>query len=154
MFIDQMEKDSFIQQIWEKLQSRYIEVYPFLTESEFRDLFGYRVIQAIEKLTCPGEACGRCDLDIDCPYYSRMLDRCGIDPYKPVHCRLWHCYDCGPEEIIQYIRDLTGIFSDQLGPEIQAKRIKDGLESGRISKEEAENRFRELIEEFRNEKKV
>jgi hypothetical protein len=154
MFIDQMEKDSFVQRVWEKLQSRYIQVYPFLTEGEFRDLFGYRVIEVIEKLACRNEACGRCDLDIDCPYYSRMLDRCGIDTYKPVHCRLWHCYDCGPEKIIEDIRDLTGIFSDQLGPEMQAKRIKSELESGRISKEEAEKQFKELIEEFRKGLKV
>ncbi|UCE82602.1 MAG: hypothetical protein JSV47_13015 [Deltaproteobacteria bacterium] len=149
-----MEKDSYVQQVWEKLQSKYIQVYPFLTESEFRDLFGYRVIKVLEKLTCRNEACGRCDLDIDCPYYSRMLDRCGIDPYKPVHCRLWHCYDCGPEEIIEDIRDLTGIFSDQLGPEMQAIVIKEELESERLSKEEAEKQFRQLIEEFRNDAKV
>lgn len=154
MFTDQMEKDSYVQQVWEKLQSKYIQVYPFLTESEFRDLFGYRVIKVLEKLTCRNEACGRCDLDIDCPYYSRMLDRCGIDPYKPVHCRLWHCYDCGPEEIIEDIRDLTGIFSDQLGPEMQAIVIKEELESERLSKEEAEKQFRQLIEEFRNDAKV
>lgn len=151
MFVDQNEKDLFVQQVWERLQSRYMRVYPFLTESEFRDLFGDRVIQVIETLTCASEACGRCDLGIDCPYYSRLLERCGIDPYKPVHCRLWHCYDCGPEEVIKEIRDLTGIFSDQLGPEIQAMRIKDQLESGHISKEEAEEQFRQLIEEFRNE---
>lgn len=154
MFTDQMEKDSYVQQVWEKLQSKYIQVYPFLTESEFMDLFGYRVIKVLEKLTCRNEACGRCDLDIDCPYYSRMLDRCGIDPYKPVHCRLWHCYDCGPEEIIEDIRDLTGIFSDQLGPEMQAIVIKEELESERLSKEEAEKQFRQLIEEFRNDAKV
>ncbi|MGD8372995.1 MAG: hypothetical protein PVF76_13140 [Syntrophobacterales bacterium] len=154
MFIDQMEKDNYVQQVWEKLQSRYIQVYPFLTESEFTDLFGYRVIQVIEKLTCLSEACGRCDLDIDCPYYSRMLDRCGIDTYKPVHCRLWHCYDCGPEEIIEDIRELTGIFADQLGPEMQAKHIKNELEKYRISKEEAEKQFKELIEAFRNEAKT
>jgi hypothetical protein len=154
MFIDQIEKYSYVQQVWEKLQSRYIQVYPFLTESEFRDLFGYRVIKVLEKLTCRNEACGRCDLDIDCPYYSRMLDRCGIHPYKPVHCRLWHCYDCGPKEIIEDIRELTGIFSDQLGPEMQAKRIKNNLEKGRISKEQAEKQFKKLIEKFRNEVKV
>ena len=154
MFIDQMEKDSYVQLVWEKLQSRYIQVYPFLTDSEFSDLFGQRVIKVLEKLTCQNEACGRCDLDIDCPYYSRMLDRCGIHPYKPVHCRLWHCYDCGPEEIIKDIRELTGIFSDQLGPEMQAKRIKSNLEKGRISREAAEKQFKKLIEKFRNEVKL
>jgi hypothetical protein len=45
---------------------------------------------------------------------------------------------------------LTGIFSDQLGPEEEARRIKDGLEGQRISKDEAERRFLQLIEEFRN----
>jgi hypothetical protein len=42
------------------------------------------------------------------------------------------------------------IFSDQLGPETEARRIKDALEGERISRDEAERRFQELIEEFRN----
>jgi hypothetical protein len=151
MFSDQSEKDRYIQKVWEKLQTKYIRVFPFLTESEFKDLFGEKVIRTIEKLDCPGEACGRCDLDIDCPFYSRTLNRCGIDPYKPVHCRLWHCYDCGPENIIMDIRQLTGIFSDQLGPEAEARRIKYALEGKLISKKKAEKRFMQLIEEFRKE---
>jgi Fe-S-cluster containining protein len=151
VFIDQNEKDRYIQKVWGKVQSKYLQVYPFLTESEFRDLFGEEVIKVIDKLDCPSEACGRCDLEIDCPYYSKMLDRCGIDPYKPVHCRLWHCYDCGPEHIIKDVRELTGVFSDQLGPEVQAMQIKCALERAHISREEAVKRFKQLIEEFRSE---
>lgn len=150
MFRDQRDKNLYVQAVWEKLESRYLRTYPFLTDSEFRDLFGEKVMGAIEKLDCPNEGCGQCDLEIDCPYYSQMLDRCGIDQYKPVHCRLWHCYDCGPEPIIKLIRELTGIFSDHLGPETKARRIKDGLEEERISKVEAEQAFQELIEDFRN----
>lgn len=150
MFSNQSEKNSYIENVWGKLQSRYLQVYPFLTESEFKDLFGEKVIKIIAKLDCPSEGCGRCDLGIDCPYYSGMLDRCGIDPYKPVHCRLWHCYDCGPEHIIREIRELTGIFADQLGPEMQARLIKCALEREHISKEEALEHFKQLIEEFRS----
>jgi hypothetical protein len=149
VFSNSNEKQRYVQQVWEKLEAKYVQVYPFLTESEFRDLFGEKVIEIIENLDCLNEACGRCDLDIDCPYYSRMLERCGIDPYKPVHCRLWHCYDCGPEYIIREIRELTGIFSDQLGPEAQASEIKRSLEGAHISREEAERRFEQLIEDFR-----
>ena len=150
MFRDEKEKNLYVQEVWKELESRYLQIYPFLTENEFRDLFGEKVIKVIEKLDCSNEGCGQCDFEIDCPYYSKMLDRCGIDPYKPVHCRLWHCYDCGSEPLIKQIRELTGIFSDQLGPEKEARRIKDGLEKERISKDEAERRFRQLIEEFRN----
>ncbi len=134
MFSDQREKERYIEKVWGKVQSRYLQVYPFLTESEFRDLFGENVIKVIEELECLNEACGRCDLGIYCPYYSIVLDRCGIDLYKPVHCRLWHCYDCGPEHIIKEIRELTGIFSDQLDPETEARQIKFDLEHARISK--------------------
>ena len=150
MFRNQKEKNRYIDKIWERLEARYLQVFPFLTDGEFRELFGDKTIQILEKLDCPNEGCGQCDFEIDCPYYSKMLDRCGIDPYKPVHCRLWHCYDCGPEPLIKQIRELTGIFSDQLGPETEARRIKDGLEEERISRDEAERRFRQLIEEFRN----
>ena len=150
MFRNQKEKNRYIDKIWERLEARYLQVFPFLTDGEFRELFGDKTIQIIEKLDCPNEGCGQCDFEIDCPYYSQMLDRCGINPYKPVHCRLWHCYDCGPEPLIEQIRELTGIFSDQLGPESEARRIKDGLEEERISRDEAERRFRQLIEEFRN----
>jgi hypothetical protein len=150
MFRNQKEKNRYIDKIWERLEARYLQVFPFLTDGEFRELFGDKTIQILEKLDCPNEGCGQCDFEIDCPYYSQMLDRCGINPYKPVHCRLWHCYDCGPEPLIEQIRELTGIFSDQLGPESEARRIKDGLEEERISRDEAERRFRQLIEEFRN----
>jgi hypothetical protein len=150
MFKDQKEKIRYIDKVWERLEARYLTVFPFLTDGEFRELFGDKTIQILENLDCPNEGCGQCDFEIDCPYYSQMLDRCGIDPYKPVHCRLWHCYDCGPEPLIKQIRELTGIFSDQLGPEAEARRIKDGLEGQRISKDEAERRFLKLIEEFRN----
>ena len=150
MFRDQKEKNRYIDKVWERLEARYLQVFPFLTDGEFRELFGDKTIQILEKLDCPNEGCGQCDFEIDCPYYSQMLDRCGINPYKPVHCRLWHCYDCGPEPLIKQIRELTGIFSDQLGPESEARRIKDGLEEERISRDEAERRFRQLIEEFRN----
>ena len=150
MFRDQKEKNSYIDKVWERLEARYLQVFPFLTDGEFRELFGDKTIQLLENLDCPSEGCGQCDFEIDCPYYSKMLDRCGIDLYKPVHCRLWHCYDCGPEPLIKQIRELTGIFSDQLGPETEARRIKDGLEEERISRDEAERRFRQLIEEFRN----
>jgi hypothetical protein len=150
MFRDQKEKNLYVQAVWKKLESRYLQIYPFLTESEFIDLFGDKVIEVIESLDCPNEGCGQCDVEIDCPYYSQILDRCGIDLYKPVHCRLWHCYDSGPEPLIKQIRELTGIFSDQLGPETEARRIKDGLEGGRISKDEAERRFQQMIEKFRN----
>ncbi|NIQ92031.1 MAG: hypothetical protein GWN93_24840 [Deltaproteobacteria bacterium] len=150
MFRNQKEKNRYIDKVWERLEARYLQVFPFLTDGEFRELFGDKTIQILEKLDCPNEGCGQCDFEIDCPYYSQMLDRCGINPYKPVHCRLWHCYDCGPEPLIKQIRELTGIFSDQLGPESEARRIKDGLEEERISRDEAERRFRQLIEEFRN----
>jgi hypothetical protein len=150
MFKDQKEKIRYIDKVWERLEARYLTVFPFLTDGEFRELFGDKTIQILENLDCPNEGCGQCDFEIDCPYYSQMLDRCGIDPYKPVHCRLWHCYDCGPEPLIEQIRELTGIFSDQLGPEAEARRIKDGLEGQRISKDEAKRRFLQLIEEFRN----
>ena len=150
MFKNQKEKNRYIDKVWERLEARYLTVFPFLTDGEFRELFGDKTIQILENLDCPNEGCGQCDFEIDCPYYSQMLDRCGIDPYKPVHCRLWHCYDCGPEPLIKQIRELTGIFSDQLGPEAEARRIKDGLEGQRISKDEAERRFLQLIEEFRN----
>jgi hypothetical protein len=150
MFKDQKEKIRYIDKVWERLEARYLTVFPFLTDGEFRELFGDKTIQILENLDCPNEGCGQCDFEIDCPYYSQMLDRCGIDPYKPVHCRLWHCYDCGPEPLIKQIRELTGIFSDQLGPEAEARRIKDGLEGQRISKDEAKRRFLQLIEEFRN----
>ena len=150
MFRNQKEKNRYIDKVWERLEARYLQVFPFLTDGEFRALFGDKTIQILEKLDCPNEGCGQCDFEIDCPYYSQMLDRCGINPYKPVHCRLWHCYDCGPEPLIKQIRELTGIFSDQLGPESEARRIKDGLEEERISRDEAERRFRQLIEEFRN----
>ena len=150
MFRNQKEKNRYIDKVWERLEARYLQVFPFLTDGEFRELFGDKTIQILEKLDCPNEGCGQRDFEIDCPYYSQMLDRCGINPYKPVHCRLWHCYDCGPEPLIKQIRELTGIFSDQLGPESEARRIKDGLEEERISRDEAERRFRQLIEEFRN----
>ena len=150
MFRDQKEKNRYIDKVWERLEARYLKVFPFLTDGEFRELFGDKTVQILEKLDCPNEGCGQCDFEIDCPYYSKMLDRCGIDPYKPVHCRLWHCYDCGPEPLIKQIRELTGIFSDQLGPEKEARRIKDGLEEEQISKDEAERKFRQLIEDFRN----
>ena len=153
MFINQNEKERYIQEVWDKLQSTYLEIYPFLTGSEFKDLFGEKVVKAMEKLDCPNEACGKCDLEIDCPYYSKMLDRCGIDPFKPVHCRLWYCYDCGPENIVKDIRELTGIFADQLGPETEARRIKYALEQQYISKEEAEVRFWQLIAKYRKERK-
>ena len=150
MFNDNDEKNRYVYEIWNTLEARYLRVYPFLTDGEFRDLFGETVVRILESLNCKNEACGKCDFEIDCPYYSKMLDRCGIHLYKPVHCRLWHCYDCGPKHIIKEIRDLTGIFSDQLGPEEAGERIKQALESGQISKEEAEKRFLELIEGFRN----
>jgi hypothetical protein len=150
MFKNQKEKNHYIDKVWEKLEARYLKVFPFLTDGEFRELFGDKTIQILENLDCPNEGCGQCDFEIDCPYYSQMLDRCGIDPYKPVHCRLWHCYDCGPEPLIKQIRELTGIFSDQLGPETEARRIKDGLEGGRISRDEAKKRFQQLIEKVRN----
>ena len=68
MFRDQKEKNLYIQAVWEELESRYLQSYPFLTESEFRDLFGERVIKLIENLDCHKEGCGQCDLEIDCPY--------------------------------------------------------------------------------------
>jgi hypothetical protein len=150
VFRNQKEKNVYVQSVWKKLESRYLQIYPFLTDGEFQDLFGEKLIEVIEKLDCPNEGCGQCDVEIDCPYYSQMLDRCGIHPYKPVHCRLWYCYDCGPESIIKQMRELTGIFSDHLGPETEARRIKDGLEGKRISKAEAEKAFQELIENLRN----
>ena len=150
MFRDQKEKNRYVDKVWERLEARYLQVFPFLTDSEFRELFGDKTIQILEKLDCPNEGCGQCDFEIDCPYYSPMLDRCGIDPYKPVHCRLWHCYDCGPEPLIKQIRELTGIFSDHLGPEKEARRIKEGLEGDRISRDDAERRLQQLIEKFRN----
>ncbi len=49
------------------------------------------------------------------------------------------------------IRELTAIFADQMGPEMQAKEIKDALERGPLSADEARRRLIELIEEFRND---
>ena len=150
MFNDQQEKNRYVGKVLKILEERYLQVFPFLTDDEFRELFGDKTIQTLDNLDCANEACGKCDFEIDCPYYSKILDRCGIDPYKPVHCRLWHCYDCGPERVIREIRELTAIFSDQLGPERRAGQIKQALERGQISKEEAVERFLELIEGFRN----
>ena len=154
IFSDQHEKDLYVQGVWEKVESKYLQVYPFLTDHEFRDLFGEKLLNTLAVLNCPQENCGLCDTDIDCPFYSRKLDRCGIDPYKPVHCRLWHCYECGPRQIVKEIRELTGIFADQMGPEMRAKEIKDALERGELPADAARKRFEELIEEFRTKNRT
>lgn len=150
MFSNQHEKDLYIQGVWEELESKYLEVYPFLTDDEFKDLFGEKVLHAMAVLNCPQENCGECDIDIDCPFYSGKLDRCGIEPYKPAHCRLWHCYECGPAQIVRDIRELTAIFADQIGPETTAREIKDDLERGELSQDTARKKFELLIEEFRS----
>lgn len=150
IFSDQDEKNLYVQEVWEKVESKYLQVYPFLTDSEFVDLFGKRLLSILAALNCPQEKCGLCDTDVDCPFYSGKLDRCGIDPYKPVHCRLWHCYECGPEHIVRDIRELTAIFADHMGPEVRARKVKDALERGELSADVARERFVELIEEFRN----
>jgi hypothetical protein len=150
MFFDQNEKDSYVHRVWERLESMYLQVYPFLTDDEFKDLFGEKVLNAMAALNCPQENCGVCDTDIDCPFYSRKLDRCGIEPYKPVHCRLWHCYECGPWHTVRDIRDLTAIFADHMGPEMKAREIKAALERGELSQDAAKEEFRQLIEEFRD----
>ena len=152
IFSDQHEKDLYVQGVWEKLESKYLQVYPFLTDHEFRDLFGEKLLNAMALLNCPQENCGLCDTDIDCPFYSRKLDRCGIDPYKPVHCRPWHCYECGPGQTVKDIRELTAIFADQMGPEMRAREIKGALERGELSRDAARKKFEQLIEEFRDHK--
>lgn len=150
MFSDQNEKNLYVQGIWEVVESKYLGVYPFLTDAEFEDLFGEKVLNVIAVLDCPQENCGRCDIDIDCPFYSKKLDRCGIKPYKPVHCRLWHCYECGPLQLVKDIRELTAIFADQMGPEVEAGRVKDALERGELSQDAAKKAFERLVKEFRN----
>jgi Fe-S-cluster containining protein len=150
IFSGQDEKDLYIQEVWERLESKYLNVYPFLTDHEFRDLFGEKLLNAMAALNCPQENCGLCDTDIDCPFYSTRLDRCGIDPYKPVHCRLWHCYECGPGQIVRDIRELTSVFADQMGPEIKAREIKRALERGELSAAGAREKFLKLIKKFRN----
>lgn len=151
MFSDEREKERYIHGIWEKVETQYLTFYPFLTDHEFRDLFGREVLDVLAVLSCPQENCGRCDIDIDCPYYSRHLDRCGVARYKPVHCRLWHCFECGPEPIVKQIRELTAVFADQLGPEAKAQEIKEALERGEISAQTAQKQFERLIEIFRDE---
>jgi Fe-S-cluster containining protein len=151
IFSDHHEKNLYVQGIWEAVESKYLRVYPFLTDAEFRDLFGEKVINAIDVLNCPQENCGLCDVDIDCPFYSRKLDRCGIEQYKPVHCRLWHCYACGDHQLVKDIRELTAIFADQMGPEVKARRIKGALQRGELSQDTAREAFERLVEEFRNQ---
>jgi hypothetical protein len=154
IFSDQNEKDLYVQGVWEKVQSKYLQVYPFLTDHEFRELFGEKLLNILAALNCPQENCGLCDTDIDCPFYSAKLDRCGIDPYKPVHCRLWHCYECGPRQIVKELRELTGIFADQMGSEMRARKIKSALERGEVSAGAARKRFEKLIEEFRTKNRT
>jgi hypothetical protein len=151
IFSDHHEKGLYIQGVWEALEAKYLQVYPFLTDAEFNDLFGEKVQNAIAVLNCPRENCGLCDIDIDCPFYSKKLDRCGIEPYKPVHCRLWHCYECGPLQLVKDIRELTAIFADQMGPAVKAGQIKDALERGELSQAQAKKAFERLIEEYRNQ---
>jgi len=150
IFSDQTEKDLYVQGVWEKLESKYLQVYPFLTDDEFADLFGEKLINAMAVLNCPQENCGLCDEDIDCPFYSRKLDRCGIQRHKPVHCRLWHCYECGPWHIIKDLRELTAIFADHMGPAPEARRVKEAMEKGALSADEAMKRYEELVKNFRN----
>jgi hypothetical protein len=151
IFSGQDEKNLYIQKVWERLESKYLHIYPFLTDHEFKDLFGEKVLNAIAVLNCPQDKCGLCDTDIDCPFYSTRLDRCGIDPYKPVHCRLWHCYECGPGQIVKDLRELTAVFADHMGPETKARDIKKALERAELSAHGAIERFVKLIQEFRNE---
>jgi Fe-S-cluster containining protein len=151
IFSGQDEKNLYIQKVWERLESKYLHIYPFLTDHEFNDLFGEKVLNAIAALNCPQDKCGLCDTDIDCPFYSTRLDRCGIDPYKPVHCRLWHCYECGPGQIVKDLRELTAVFADHMGSETKAREIKKALERAELSADGAIERFVKLIQEFRNE---
>ena len=151
IFSDQHEKDLYVQEVWEKVESKYLPVYPFLTDDEFRELFGEKLLNILGALSCPHENCGLCDTDIDCPFYSGKLNRCGIDRYKPVHCRLWHCYECGPRQIVKEIRELTAIFADHMGPETRAREIKGALERGEVSADGARKKFEQLIKAFRGE---
>jgi hypothetical protein len=52
---------------------------------------------------------------------------------------------------VRDIRELTAIFADQMGPELTAREIKDGLERGELSGDAARRKFEQLIEEFRGD---
>jgi hypothetical protein len=52
---------------------------------------------------------------------------------------------------VKEIRELTAVFSDQLGPEGQAARIKEALERGTLTAGMATREFERLIEIFRND---
>jgi Fe-S-cluster containining protein len=149
LFKDNKEKSIYVAKVLERIESQYLHVYPFLTDEEFLNLMGDKVMNAISALNCPGEICGLCDVDIDCPFYSRRLDVCGIGMYKPVHCRLWHCYQCGPKEVVDQLRELTSLLADQLSLKTDAQEIKDALERDDITVEEARRRFIRLVEEYR-----
>lgn len=152
MFKNKKERVIYIEKVLERIESNYLQVYPFLTNDEFHDLFGEKVINAIAGLNCLKEKCGLCDIEINCPFYSEKLDRCGIDRYKPVHCRLWHCYQCGLKEIVKELRELTSIFADQIGPEKEARKIKQSLEKQDLTPKEAKEKYVKLIEKYRNGK--
>lgn len=149
LFQDDKDKGVYVARILERIESHYLQVYPFLTDEEFRNLVGGKVINAISALNCPEERCGLCDVNIDCPFYSKRLDMCGIDMYKPVHCRLWHCYQCGPKEVVDQLRELTSLFADQMSLKNDAQGIKEALERGDITVEEAKRRYITLVEEYR-----
>ncbi len=149
LFKDDKDKGLYVAKILERIESQYLHVYPFLTDEEFLDLVGDKVINAISALNCPGERCGLCDVDIDCPFYSKRLHVCGTDMYKPVHCRLWHCYQCGPKEVVDQLRELTSLLADQMSLKTDAQEIKETLERGDITVEEARRRFTRLVEKYR-----
>ncbi len=149
LFQDEKDKTFYIGKILEKIECHYLQVYPFLTDHEFYSLFGEKVINAISSLNCPREKCGLCDIEINCPFYSKRLDKCGIDKYKPVHCRLWHCYRCGPKEVVEQLRELTSLLADQIGFKKEAQEIKQSLEKGDITEKEAKTKYIRLIEGYR-----
>lgn len=90
--------------------------YPFLTDREYRDFFGYDVAQSTEVLNrLYAGACGSCIEDIfragwrlkdkddnkgghcctsiDCEFYSSKFDGCPIYEFRPAECRVTYCRD-------------------------------------------------------------
>lgn len=70
----------------------------FLTNSEFEEIVGEKVIEAIDILSRHvGEACascnGQCCKNIGCGFYSSKLSRCPIFQYRPAKCRFYFCRD-------------------------------------------------------------
>lgn len=150
------EAETIANEIMKRVNGKYPKEWPFLKDGEFEDVTK-GVVEMPDNFKCILSCHGGCCPTSTCSFSAKDVYICGIYEFRPAGCRIFFCdglennkwtiYHILPSELKNcFCKDLPAEYEER------ANYVKHSFINNEISSKEAKQKWRNIIQEYRNRK--